>query len=397
MSTPETPDEPSIGAGAAAASFFAPSRGQAVVAVLVAVLAFAAVTQARLNGKDDTYAGLRQAELIQALNGLQAASRKAERDIAELESTRDRLSSSTQRRTTALEQARKEVRTLGVLAGTVPATGPGIRITVEDPQGELSLNHLLDGIEELRNAGVEAIEINDRVRVIAQTSFDDDPEGIRVDGVLLKPPYVIDAIGNPDTLAGALEFQDGFSDDVEADDGTVSVKKSDRIKVTVTRTPIPAPLRRTRPRAVTCRGGACRTSAGAPATTRSSVIPEDLKYTSEHEWLREPGQAEGSVRVGITDYAQDALGDIVFVQLPEVGETVTAGAVVGELESTKSVSEVYAPLGGEIVTRNEALDATPELVNTDPYGDGWLFEIVADNTGSADLMDAATYQTTLEA
>ncbi len=107
------------------------------------------------------------------------------------------------------------------------------------------------------------------------------------------------------------------------------------------------------------------------------MFPEDLKYTSEHEWLREPGQAEGSVRVGITDYAQDALGDIVFVQLPEVGETVTSGAVVGELESTKSVSEVYAPLGGEVVARNEALDATPELVNTDPYGDGWLFEIVA--------------------
>jgi uncharacterized protein YlxW (UPF0749 family) len=218
-------------------SFFAPSRGQAVVAVLVGVLAFAAVTQARLTGQDDTYAGLRQAELIQALNGLQAVSRKAERDVADLEATRDRLQSSTQRRTTALGEARRELKTLGVLAGTVPATGPGIRITVQDPKGELSLNHLLDGIEELRNAGVEAIEINDQVRVVAQTSFDDDPEGIRVDGVLLKPPYVIDAIGNPDTLAGALEFQDGFSDDVEADDGSVSVKKSDRIKVTVTRTP----------------------------------------------------------------------------------------------------------------------------------------------------------------
>ncbi len=126
------------------------------------------------------------------------------------------------------------------------------------------------------------------------------------------------------------------------------------------------------------------------------MIPEDLKYTSEHEWLREPGQAEGSIRVGITDYAQDALGDIVFVQLPEVGETVVSGAVVGELESTKSVSEVYAPIGGEIVARNEALDATPELVNADPYGAGWLFEIVADNSGSADLLDAATYQSSLE-
>ena len=126
------------------------------------------------------------------------------------------------------------------------------------------------------------------------------------------------------------------------------------------------------------------------------MFPEDLKYTSEHEWLREPGQSDGSVRVGITDYAQDALGDIVFVQLPEVGETVVAGAVVGELESTKSVSEVYAPVGGEVVARNEALDATPELVNTDPYGDGWLFEIAGAGTADAELMDAATYQTSIE-
>ena len=237
MSTPETPDQPPSGLERLRRALLSPSRGQVVVAVLVAVLAFAAVTQARVNEQADTYAGLRQAELIQALNGLQAASRKAERDISELQSTRDRLSSSTERRATALEQARKEVRTLGVLAGTVPATGPGIRITVNDPKGKLSLNHLLDGIEELRNAGVEAIEINDQVRVVAQTSFDDDPEGIRVDGVLLKPPYVIDAIGSPDTLAGALDFQGGFIDDVEVGDGSVSVQKSDRIKVTVTRTP----------------------------------------------------------------------------------------------------------------------------------------------------------------
>jgi len=237
MSTPDSPESRPSGLERLRRSFFSPSRGQAVVAGLVALLAFAAVTQARLTGEDDTYTGLRQGELIQALNGLQAASRKAERDISELEATRDRLSSRSQRRTTALAQARKEVRTLGVLAGTVPATGPGIEVTVEDPQGELSLNHLLDGIEELRNAGVEAIEINDRVRVIAQTSFDDDPAGIRVDGVLLKAPYTIDAVGNPDTLAGALEFQDGFTDDVEDDKGSVSVKKADRIKVGVTRTP----------------------------------------------------------------------------------------------------------------------------------------------------------------
>jgi uncharacterized protein YlxW (UPF0749 family) len=238
-SAPEPPDStpPPSGVDRLRGSFFTPSRGQAVVAVLLGVLAFAAVTQARITGKDDTYAGLRQAELIQALNGLQSASRKAERDISDLEATRDRLRSSTQRRSTALDQATQEVKTLGVLAGTVPATGPGIRITVQDPKGDLSLNHLLDGVEELRNAGVEAIEINDKVRVIAQTSFEDVSGGVRVDGVVLKPPYVIDAIGNSSTLAGALQFQGGFSDDVALDGGSVTVEKADRIDVTVTRRP----------------------------------------------------------------------------------------------------------------------------------------------------------------
>ena len=106
------------------------------------------------------------------------------------------------------------------------------------------------------------------------------------------------------------------------------------------------------------------------------MYPEDLKYTSEHEWVRIPGEAEGSVRIGITHFAQDALGDIVYVSLPEVGEQVTGGETCGELESTKSVSDVYAPLTGEVVARNEALDATPELVNNDPYAAGWLFELV---------------------
>ena len=127
------------------------------------------------------------------------------------------------------------------------------------------------------------------------------------------------------------------------------------------------------------------------------MYPDDLKYTSEHEWVREPGEHAGSVRIGITEYAQDALGDIVYVSLPEVGEELQSGTTCGELESTKSVSEVYAPVGGEVVARNEALDATPELVNTDPYGDGWLFEITPDNSGSADLLDAATYEAGLEA
>ena len=119
--------------------------------------------------------------------------------------------------------------------------------------------------------------------------------------------------------------------------------------------------------------------------------PSDLKYTAEHEWVREPGSQQGTVRVGITDYAQEALGDIVYVQLPEVGEQVAAGAAVGELESTKSVSDVYSPVSGEVVARNDALDATPELVNTDPYGDGWLFEVTTSGE-SSELLDAAAYE-----
>lgn len=127
------------------------------------------------------------------------------------------------------------------------------------------------------------------------------------------------------------------------------------------------------------------------------MYPDDLSYTIEHEWVRNPGEQTGAVRVGITHFAQDALGDIVYVSLPEVGATVAAGEPCGELESTKSVSDVYAPVSGEIVARNEALDATPELVNTDPYGGGWLFEVVPSETGQLDgLLDSAGYQATLE-
>ncbi|WGL50581.1 glycine cleavage system protein GcvH [Nocardioides sp. BP30] len=129
-----------------------------------------------------------------------------------------------------------------------------------------------------------------------------------------------------------------------------------------------------------------------------ALYPQDLKYTSEHEWVRTPGEHDGSVRIGITDFAQDALGDIVYVSLPEVGATVSAGATCGELESTKSVSDVYAPISGEVVAVNAGLDATPELVNDDPYGGGWLFEVVPATPDEVEgLLDAAGYEATLQA
>jgi len=127
------------------------------------------------------------------------------------------------------------------------------------------------------------------------------------------------------------------------------------------------------------------------------VYPEDLKYTSEHEWVRAGGGDDGTVRVGITQYAQDALGDIVFVQLPDVGEDVEAGNTVGELESTKSVSDIYAPVSGTVVARNDTLDQTPELVNSDPYGDGWLLDIRPTDSGAVEgLMSGDDYRKQVE-
>jgi glycine cleavage system H protein len=123
------------------------------------------------------------------------------------------------------------------------------------------------------------------------------------------------------------------------------------------------------------------------------VIPEDLHYTDAHEWVREGD--DGVLRVGITDYAQAQLGDVVFVDLPAVGDAVTAGTPCGEVESTKSVSEIYAPVTGEVVAVNGALEGSPELVNSGPYDDGWMFEVRPDG-GSGDatggLLDAAAYR-----
>jgi glycine cleavage system H protein len=122
------------------------------------------------------------------------------------------------------------------------------------------------------------------------------------------------------------------------------------------------------------------------------VIPEELRYTSEHEWVGPPA-AGTAVRVGITDFAQDALGDIVYVQLPDPGTTVKAGEAFGEVESTKSVSELYAPVTGTVVARNDQLADQPELVNSDPYGAGWLIEIEPSEPDSAaNLLDAAAYR-----
>jgi glycine cleavage system H protein len=119
------------------------------------------------------------------------------------------------------------------------------------------------------------------------------------------------------------------------------------------------------------------------------MIPDDLRYTAEHEWVK---VVDGAVRIGITDHAQEALGDIVFVTLPAPGTQVEAGESMGEVESTKSVSDIYAPLSGEVTVRNDVLDARPELVNADAYGEGWMIEIRPRDEAAVDaLLDAAGY------
>jgi glycine cleavage system H protein len=131
-----------------------------------------------------------------------------------------------------------------------------------------------------------------------------------------------------------------------------------------------------------------------------SDIPSDLHYTAEHEWVRR--SAADTVRVGITDFAQSALGDVVFVQLPEVGTEVSAGDAFGEVESTKSVSDLYAPVAGKVSAVNGELDGSPQLLNSDPYGEGWLLELTADSSNIAGLdseiaglLDAEAYRGTL--
>ncbi|MGO1167239.1 MAG: glycine cleavage system protein GcvH [Janibacter sp.] len=125
-----------------------------------------------------------------------------------------------------------------------------------------------------------------------------------------------------------------------------------------------------------------------------ATYPEDLRYTSDHEWVRTT--ESGTVRVGVTHYAQDALGDVVYVSLPAVGDAIDAGDSCGEVESTKSVSDLYAPLAGTITAVNEALDAAPELVNSDPYEQGWMYELeLADDADTSALLDVEAYRAEL--
>ncbi len=201
-----------------------PTRGQIVVAVLLAVLGYAAVTQVRFTQVDNSYAGLREQDLIDVLNGLAGTSQRAESEIARLQRTRDDLQSSTGAREAALAQAEQQADNLAILAGLVPVTGPGIRVTATEETGQVDVQTMVDTIQELRTAGAEAIQINGQVRVVADTAVEDAPGGLLIDGQLVTSPYVIDAIGDPHTLADSgIDFPRGPRDLFEDDGATITV------------------------------------------------------------------------------------------------------------------------------------------------------------------------------
>lgn len=216
-----------------------PSRGQAIVGVVLGLVAFLAVVQVRQNLAGDGYANARREDLIEILDGLGQSSRRLESEIADLQARKAQLSSGANQAETARSQAEQQIKVLGILAGTLPAQGPGVRITLNDPNAKVESGNLLDAIEELRDAGAEAIQINGRARVVASTDFTDEPPGIRVDGERLQPPYVIEAIGDSHNLSEAARFPGGLVSEVTGPqiNGTAEVKEVQTLRITALHTP----------------------------------------------------------------------------------------------------------------------------------------------------------------
>jgi uncharacterized protein YlxW (UPF0749 family) len=229
---PDQPRDSASGRAAIVAALKArPGRAQVLVGLLLFVVGFAAVTQVRAREQADDYGGLRQSDLIRVFDGLAGSQQRAENDIDRLTDTKEDLQSSTSQRRAALELAQQEEAVLSILAGTAQTTGPGIRITITDTAGSVTSDIILDLIQELRASGAEAMEFNDRVRVIAQTAVEQAEGGILLDGVLVESPYVIDVIGEPSTLEGSLDFPDGPIEQVDEAGGTLDAEQLDEVLI----------------------------------------------------------------------------------------------------------------------------------------------------------------------
>ena len=214
-------------------------RVDLLVALLLGVLGFALVVQVRSTQKEGVLANARQEDLVQILDELTNRSDRLREEIGTLTATKQRLTAGTGTTEAALAEARKRTQQLGILAGTVPASGPGIQLRITDPQDEVSASVLLDVLEELRNAGAEAIQFEGTddsgrivaVRLVAQSSLVDRSTGVAVDGTHLVAPFRFTALGDPGTLAGAMDIPGGVADAVRQQGGSTTVTRAARLRV----------------------------------------------------------------------------------------------------------------------------------------------------------------------
>ena len=222
-------------------SLFHPGRGQALAAVLLFVFGLGCVVQIKANTADDAYANARREDLIQILDGLGAETRRLEREISELERTKTSLETGADSQRVARAETERRLGELSILAGTAPAEGPGIRLSIVDPESKVRSDLLLDAVQEMRDAGAEVIEFNDRIRVVASTWFANDGATLLVDGVPLDRPVTIEVIGDAHSLEEAARFRGGIVSEVTGPrvGGKVQISRLGRIEVDSLHTPQP--------------------------------------------------------------------------------------------------------------------------------------------------------------
>jgi uncharacterized protein YlxW (UPF0749 family) len=215
------------------ASLLHPGRGQILAAVILFVVGVAGVMQIRINATGDTYASARREDLIQLLDGLSAESRRLEGEIAQLEQTRSNLQSGADTQRVAREEAEKHLSELSILAGTVPAEGPGIRMRIADPKAAVDPGVLLDTVEEMRDAGAEVIEVNNTIRIVGSSWFGSDANGLLIDGKPVSRPITFEVIGEPHSLEEAARFRGGIVSEITGPKigGQVQIDQESRVVI----------------------------------------------------------------------------------------------------------------------------------------------------------------------
>lgn len=210
------------------------SRGQVAIALILCLCSFAVVTQIRARAAQDEYSSMSRADLVAMLDSLSNSSRQLDSEIADLRETRRQLESGADARRVAADQARRRADVLAVLDGSVPVSGPGITLRIDDPQGRVTSDMLLDAVEEMRDAGAEAIAINSTVRVVASTWFAPGPDGLVVSGTTIRRPIVLTVIGEPHALAEGARFRGGLVSQVESPQvgASVTITESQKLRIT---------------------------------------------------------------------------------------------------------------------------------------------------------------------